>query len=188
MNSKEPKIADRNTASVPGAADSRLKGTLYDQPDSFGWLSIALHWTTAIVVVAMWFIGKNITAQPDGSPGFWKEVHVTLGLSAWVLLAGRIVWRVKVPHPQSDGLGTRTHRLARGFHYTMLAFLTLLIASGPLVAWVGYQSGIGRTALTVHRYAGNAMVVLTLIHIGGALKHLMFHDDDSIVRMLWPKR
>ena len=32
------------------------------------------------------------------------------------------------------------------------------------------------------------LFVLVIVHIGGALKHLMFHTDDTIVRMLWPGR
>jgi len=27
-----------------------------------------------------------------------------------------------------------------------------------------------------------------LIHLGGTLKHIIFHEDDTIVRMLWPKK
>ena len=69
----------------------------------------------------------------------------------------------------------------------MLVVLTALITSGPLVAWAGLQTSAGAVAFTVHRTAGNAMFFLVVLHILGALKHLMFHHDDSIVRMLWPK-
>ncbi|MEM9404385.1 MAG: cytochrome b/b6 domain-containing protein [Pseudomonadota bacterium] len=183
----------RNTADDTGTntltrAKPRSAGRVYDQPDSFGWLSIALHWLSAVIIIAMWIIGQNISAQADGSPDGYRQLHITLGLSAWLLLAGRIVWRARVPHPRSAGVGDRTHRFARAFHYVMLALLTLLILSGPLVAWTVTPAPIGAAAYTVHRNAGNAMFVLVVLHILGALKHLMFHHDDSIVRMLWPKR
>ena len=187
MNTRKPEFVDGTVGNALDNAALQRPNRVFDQPDSFGWLSIALHWLSAIVIIAMWVVGKNITVQPDGSPDFYRELHVTLGLSAWVLLAGRIVWRIRVPHPRAAGLGERTHRFARGFHYLMLALLTLLIGSGPVVAWADYQSALGTAAFTVHRYSGNAMFALVLLHILGALKHLMFHHDDSIVRMLWPK-
>lgn len=172
------------------ASDSTTTGAasrLHDRPDSFGWLSIGLHWLTAALIIAMWFIGKNISVQPDGAPDFYRELHVTMGLSAWVLLAGRIYWRARNPHPQAAGVGDRTHRFAKIFHYLMLVALTVLIVSGPVVAWAGYPSALGEVAFSAHRYAGNTLFALVLLHILGALKHLMFHHDDSIVRMLWPK-
>ncbi len=187
MNSRKPEFVDGTGGNALDNATARSPSRVFDQPDSFGWLSIALHWLSAVVIIAMWIIGKNITVQPDGSPGFYRELHITLGLTAWVLLAGRIVWRIRVPHPRSAGLGPRTHSFARAFHYVMLALLTLLIVSGPLVAWTGTPAPLGAAAYTVHRYAGNGMFVLVVLHILGAMKHLMFHHDDSIVRMLWPK-
>ncbi len=187
MNSRKPTFVDRTVGNALDKATLQRPNRAFDQPDSFGWLSIALHWLSATVIIAMWVIGKNISVQPDGTPDFYRELHITLGLGAWILLAGRIVWRIRVPHPRSAGLGDRTHRFARGVHYVMLAVLTLLIASGPVVAWAGYPSTLGAAGFTVHRYAGNAMLALVVLHILGALKHLMFHHDDSIVRMLWPK-
>lgn len=160
----------------------------YDQSNSFGWISIALHWVTAGLIIAQWIMGKNITAMPDGSPGFWQTLHVTVGLSAWILLAGRVVWRFYSKHPRTDGLTARTHRIAKAVHYLMLVSLTLLIVSGPLIAWLGSQTRMGSTAFVVHLYAGNVLLILVITHILGAVKHLMFHQDDSVVRMLWPKR
>ncbi len=188
MKTRVLEISAENGSLVTPSVVSRPKSRLYDRPDSFGWLSIALHWLTAVLIIAMWIIGQNISVQPDGSPDAYRELHVTLGLSVWILLAGRILWRARVAHPKADGVGERTHRFARAFHYLMLATLSVLILSGPVVAWAGYPSTVGQAAFTAHRYAGNTMFALVLLHILGALKHLMFHHDDSIIRMLWPKR
>ena len=187
MNTRKPWFVRRTVGNTPDNTTFERPSRVFDQADSFGWLSIALHWLSAVVVIAMWVIGQNISVQPDGSPDFYRQLHVTLGLGAWILLAGRIVWRIRVPHPRSAGLGDRTHRFARSFHFVMLALLTLLIVSGPVLAWAGYGSSLGTAAFTVHRVSGNAMFALVVLHILGALKHLMFHHDDSIVRMLWPK-
>jgi cytochrome b561 len=70
----------------------------------------------------------------------------------------------------------------------MLASLTVLIISGPTLAWLGQESELASTVLAVHLDAGNVLLILVITHFLGAMKHLMFHQDDSIVRMLWPKR
>ena len=36
---------------------------MLDQADSFGWISILVHWLTTVLVIALWFIGRSITEQ-----------------------------------------------------------------------------------------------------------------------------
>ncbi len=165
-----------------------MRPLLFDQSNFFGWISIALHWTSAALIVAMWIIGKNISAIPDGASGFWRTLHITVGLSAWILLAGRVAWRIYSKHPRTNGLTAKIHGIARAVHYLMLASLTSLILSGPIIAWLGPLTLIGSAAFVVHLYAGNVLLILVITHILAAVKHLMFHDDESVIRMLWPKR
>lgn len=159
-----------------------------DRSNSFGWISIALHWATAVLIIAMWIVGKNISWAEDNSAEFWRTLHITVGLSAWVLLAARIVWRVFSAHPRSSGLTKRTHSIAKAVHYLMLTTLTALILSGPVVAWLGRGNSFGSAALLMHTYAGDVLLILVITHILAAVKHLMFHQDDSVIRILWPKR
>jgi len=166
----------------------RKKSLIYDRPATFGWISIALHWVTAGLIIALWVIGKNIGFAGDGeTAASWHDLHVTLGLTTWVLLAGRIVWRMMSGHPHAHGLTAKTHAIAKFAHYLMLAALTLLIISGPTIAWLGRGSSPGAIAHTIHVYAGNLLLILVLTHVVAGIKHLMFHDDESVVRMLWPK-
>lgn len=169
-------------------SETPTRNSARDRPDSFGWISIALHWTTAIVIIAMWVIGKSMSFATDGSTLSWRNVHIALGLGAWALLAGRIGWRIVCAHPRADGLSKATHNMAKTVHYVMLASLTALIASGPLLAWLGRGMPAGSAAFFIHSYAGDLLAILVITHILGALKHLMFHQDDSVIRMLWPKR
>lgn len=167
--------------------NKRARGAAFDHSGSFGWISIALHWTTAALIIALWVIGKKISVLPDGSPDAWRSLHVTIGFSAWFLLAARIAWRFYSAHPHSEGVSLRTHEIAKAAHYVMLASLTLLILSGLLVAWLGTGNRVGSVAFSVHLNAGNVLLVLVITHTLAAVKHLMFHHDDSVVRMLWPK-
>lgn len=161
----------------------------YDQPDSFGWISIALHWLTAVVIITLWFLGKSIEFQSADQLADRRSLHVTLGLIAWLLLAVRIFWRLRHSHPRARGQSTRIHQLARFTHYWMLTLLGVMLMSGPLLAWtLSYQPGIAGVIHRVHALSANLLALLIVIHIAGALKHLMFNDDETVARIFVPRR
>ena len=163
--------------------------TLQDQPNSFGWISIALHWITAVIITALWILGRSIEFQAADAIDDRRSLHVTIGLIAWLLLAGRIAWRLKHPHPRAVGQSDRIHSVARFTHYVMLGLLGLMLLSGPLLAWtLSAQSGIASFIHSVHGLCANLLALLVLIHVGGALKHLMFNDDETLARIFVPRR
>lgn len=159
-----------------------------DQPDSFGWLSIALHWVTATIIVALWFIGRSIVIQDSiEAVDARRSLHITIALAAWLLLLFRIVWRLRMHHPHAAGQSLFIHRLAQSVHYIILVVLSLMMISGPVIAWTDNET-ITNLAYQIHAFSADLLFVLVLLHIGGTLKHMMFHDDDTIIRMLWPRR
>lgn len=167
------------------------RSSFQDQPNSFGWVSIALHWTTAVVITTLWILGKSIEFQAADAIDDRRSLHVTLGLLAWLLLAIRIGWRVRYPHPRAVGQSDSIHSIARFAHYLMLGLLAVMLLSGPMLAWslsaLSGQSGMAAIAHLVHGTAANLLALLVLIHIGGALKHLMFNDDETIARIFIPR-
>lgn len=181
----------------PAKAHSRL----YDSRSVYGWISILLHWLTAIVVIALWLIGKSIMTSADIDAR--RELHVSIAASAWLLIVLRIVWRLRSGHPHVRGQTPRIHRIAKVTHYTMLFALLLMIVSGPLMVWAdgqpigifgwlalpapfGESESLREFVFAVHSNAALLLLWLVLLHIGGALKHMMFHNDDTFVRMIWP--
>jgi cytochrome b561 len=166
--------------------------SLYDQPHSFGWISIALHWTTALAIIALWFVGQSIAQQPAELIDARRSLHITLGLLAWFPLAGRIIWRLLIPHPHVSGQSRQAHRIARLAHYLILAALTAMIISGPLMAGITWlipeQTGISKLALAIHSNAAIVLATLVVLHILGALKHLMFHEDETVARIFVPRK
>ena len=166
------------------------RADIVDKPDSFGWISIALHRAAAAIVLSMWFIGQSISAQSsvDGINNI-RDLHIAVGLVSWVLLVGRIVWRIKHGHPRVDGQTLRTHRIARSVHYSMLLLLGCMLLTGPSLAWLSSShSELFPLILLVHRTSANILFAIIVLHILASLKHLMFHEDDTIVRMLMPKK
>lgn len=161
---------------------------MVDRPDSFGWVSIIVHWATTALIIALWFIGRSVAEQPSiEAIDARRSLHVTIALSVWLLLLFRIYWRVKMKHPRARGQSLMIHRVARTTHYTMLVVVGLMMLSGPAIVFVDSQT-VQNAALFVHEKSSSVLLVLVLIHIGGTLKHIIFHEDDTIVRMLWPRR
>jgi cytochrome b561 len=162
--------------------------TLRDQHDSFGWVSIIVHWLTTITIIALWFIGRSIAAQDSlEAMDARRSLHVTIALTVWLLLLFRIIWRLRMHHPRAKGQSLFIHRVARTVHYVMLAGIALMMVSGPVMVLFNNDTVTG-VALLVHSNAALAMLALVLIHLGGTLKHIIFHEDDTIVRMLWPRK
>lgn len=178
---------------------------LYDSSSIYGWISILLHWSTAIVIIVLWLIGKSILSAEGELADERRALHVSTAASAWLVILARVIWRLRSGHPRVRGQSLLIHRIARLTHYASLVVLVLMLVSGPLLVWsrghpvnvfglvsipgpVSPSNSLGEFAWGVHSSSALLLFVLVVVHIGGALKHLMFHTDDTIVRMLWPGR
>jgi len=174
-----------------------------DTDSIYGWTSIMLHWVTSIAVIALWIIGKSIFSTDPEAVDARRALHVSIAASAWLVILVRIVWRFREGHPRVRGQSLRIHRIAKAAHYAMLMLLLVMLLSGPLMVWAGgndigvfglfsvpgpfgTSEALRSLAWYLHSKAAVLLLVLVLLHIGGALKHLMFHSDDTIVRMIWP--
>jgi cytochrome b561 len=177
----------------------------HEKPDSYGWISIVLHWMSAALIISLWFIGQSISGQASGEMDARLSLHVTIATLAWIFLLIRIIWRISVRHPHIDGQSTFISKVARTTHYLMLVVLAVMLVSGPILAWAGGKSililgkfnfpmaathtpELAEAAFAIHSLAATILFALLVLHILGALKQLMFNDDDTIVRMLRPKR
>lgn len=171
----------------------------------YGWMSIGLHWLTAIVIIALWFIGKAITKSSPDAIDATRALHVSIASAAWLFILLRIIWRARSGHPHVNGQSQLVHRIAMIDHYAMLVAVSLMLLSGPVMVWstgnpinvfgwltipgpFGPSESRRELAMLIHASSAMILLWLVLLHIAGALKHLMFHSDDTIARMLWPGR
>ena len=186
-----------------GAEDSPRHPALRDSRSVYGWTSILLHWVTAILVIALWFIGRSIAESGPEQIDSRRALHISIAASAWALLLLRVIWRFRSGHPRIRGQSDLIHYVARTTHYTMLLVMIVMLLSGPFLVWsggnsviifgalsipspLGHVESVSRLAWFIHSNAAALLFWLVLLHIGGALKHLMFHADDTFVRMIWP--
>ena len=178
---------------------------MLDRADGYGWVSIALHWLAALLVVTLWMVGQSIEfSDPRDAPSR-RALHVSIGAIAWIWLAARIGWRWRHGHPRTAGLSAMSFAVARATHVLLLITIATMLVSGPLMVWAGgdaieifsavllpspFSEGASLAALArrVHGLSATVLVLLSIVHVSGALFHLMFRDDDSFVAMLWPAR
>jgi len=163
--------------------------SLLDKKNSFGWLSIGLHWFATFAIILLWFIGQSITLQSVEQIDARRSLHVTLGLVAWLPLVARMLWRYKSGHPHVNGQTLLTHRLAKAAHHVMLLVLIVMLISGPLMAWaMPDRTSLAEFAFIFHSNAAKALALLVVLHILAALKHLMFHEDETVARIFVPRK
>ena len=160
--------------------------------------TIALHWTTAILVVLLWIIGQTADWIPDGpvNTDYWS-VHVVLGFTLAAVIAWRVIWRRsggrKLPAADAGLLQV----LAKATHYRLYLLVLIVIGLGVANAFVrGYNlfdlaslPQIGDRALRKpitnwHGLAANILLALAGLHAAAALFHRYFLRDGVLGRML----
>jgi cytochrome b561 len=103
---------------------------------SYGALPQALHWLTAICVIAGWLLGQFIDAFPKGLPRAWALwTHITLGECVMLFLIVRLVWRVadRPPPPEPTRFGRLLLIASKLGHYTLYALLFAVPLVGIMV-------------------------------------------------------
>jgi cytochrome b561 len=184
---------------------SQIADDLQDTKNSYGWLSIILHWLTATWVISLWFLGNSSQSMDSGSYSTWSQWHVSIGVSGIVLILIRIWWRIRSGHPRIEGQADFVHLSAKIAHYILIAAIALMIISGPMILWSNgapivlygkliihspFSSalGIATEIRALHFWTSTAIIIISTVHIIGAFKHMMFNHDETFIRILLPRR
>ena len=175
---------------------------LVDPQNGYGWISIVLHWSTAIVILVMWFVGTSISIAEGADQDKLIRLHTTIGILAYALLWLRVLWRVLQGHPgplpKQRGV---FYKIGVWVHLTMVGAIAALLVSGPLMAWsggipirvfdwfsipapFGKQTGLFNVIHTVHEAAAAVVIIGAALHIGGVIKHVAFNRDGTFAKML----
>lgn len=175
-----------------------------DTSTGYGWLSITLHWLTAIAVLVLLFVGDSISTLEGQEREDALLLHTSIAITSYVFLWARIVLRFVHGHPgplpKQRGpffwIGKYTH-------YLLLVAIAVMLITGPLMVWFGgaaigvwdwfvipspfEQNFAVRDALhRVHATSAVAILLLTLLHIAGVYKHAAFNQDGTFGKMLIP--
>jgi len=161
-------------------------------------------WLTAAIVLTMLMAGTLSQAGPrrPADPGLLR-LHTSIGITAYALLWGRVIWRFTVGHPgRLPNQGPISFTVGKYFHFALLVAICVMLISGPLVAWsaanpiqvfaVAIPSpmteapGLHRIARNVHGYAGSFIFLGMILHVAAVFKHTVINQDGTFEKIIIP--
>ena len=179
---------------------------LSDTPTGYGWISILLHWLTAIAIIVLLFAGSSIASTDPQRRTAALNFHTSVGVSCYLILWARIIWRVWVGHPgPNEKQRGFFYDLGRWTHYVLLIALGVMLISGPAMAWASGTDiqvfswftipaaaepvfGLRDSLHLVHRSSAIVIFLGIVLHLGGVYKHTAFNHDGTFVKMILPAR
>jgi cytochrome b561 len=178
--------------------------SLKNTADRWGGVSQLLHWTIAVLILAIGTVGLLMGELPRSPKWFWVyTMHKSLGLTVLALVLVRIGWRVYAGAPAPVAGTPRWQAKAASATH---GAIYLLILAMPLSGWL-YDSASG---LRPFRWCGLApvptlappcrpravamhgthellfwvLIALVVAHAGAALWHHFIQRDATLARML----
>ena len=168
----------------------------------FPLLSRILHWTMAVLVIAMLLIGIGMVSTTSSRYYTLLSVHRTIGIIILVLVAVRLVNRLLAPPPPLPAdLPAWQQLMAKASHIVLYVLMFAL----PLIGWSmlsagGYPIRIFGTIdlppilphnvalFAILRLAHSLLALLLfatfLAHLGAALFHSWVRRDDVLKSMI----
>ena len=179
------------------------KTGLLDDSQAYGRISRVLHWLGGLLTLTLFGLGFSAWLLGEGT-GHHRAAawHMALGGLLALPLLLRVGWRVAIlvgrrgPRPLAPSGWARYAE--RAVHLGLLAMLTALVVSGPLIRWLGEHTvevfgwfeipspiGVDKHlrdyAWAVHHRGWQVLAVLIVVHAVAALHH----GRDAWVRMRW---
>ena len=176
---------------------------------TYGTLTKAFHWTTALLIltiIPLGVIANELPYETDAElarKAWLFSLHKTLGVTAFFVALLRILWALTQPKPGPLHPERRAETLlAEVIHW--LLYVSLVAA--PLSGWIHHAAttgfapiwwplgqnlplvpkdeGLAHLFASLHWVLTKVMVAAVLLHIAGALKHV-FVDRDATLRRMW---
>ncbi|MDH0747313.1 cytochrome b [Pseudomonas sp. GD03842] len=180
---------------------------LRNSSSRYGWVSIVLHWGVALTVFGLFALGLWMVGL--GYYDAWRkagpDLHKSIGITLFLVMLFRVVWRLFSPPPPAPASHSRFVRTAAKLGHAFLYLdLFLVMFAGYLISTadgVGIPvfglfevpaliSGLPNQADVageVHLYLAWTLVIFAVLHGLAALKHHFIDRDATFIRMLGRK-
>lgn len=182
---------------------------LLNTESSWGWPAKLLHWAIALLVLGMLALGFFMVWAVDDPLRAFRlyQIHKSFGVLVLALLLLRILWRLANHVPDLPAsLRPWERATARATHLALYLCLLAMAATGwimvsssplgiPTLVFglfalphpIPANAALSEAMETVHGLLAALLVVLVVLHVGGALRHHLVLKDDVLRRML-PER
>jgi len=153
-----------------------------------------LHWTMAVMILAMLFIGVGMVASVSEYDNL-VSIHKPLGMIILVLAAVRLLNRIFNPAPPLPVTLARWQRTAAYLSHLVLYVLMFAL---PLVGWamlsaaafpvklynsiylspiLPHSVSLYATLRQIHSLLAYLLFAVVLVHIAAAIMHLLIYRD-----------
>ena len=148
-------------------------------------LQITFHWSVVVLVIVQWLMGQGmeeVFLKREAGEQFaqWGPafVHIVLGLAIFGTMVARLLTRLN--RPVETAAGTKHPLMALLGWLNHWAFYVVLLAMPPLgaIAWFAGNEAAGN----IHSFLSWVLVILIVLHVGGALTHLIL--GENIIRRI----
>ena len=166
-------------------------------------VSIALHWLTALLVLAAWLIGQTYKWFAPGSAPRAGTValHLWVGVAVLLVVALRLLWRAslgrRMPPEEGGWMAIASH----AGHVLLYALMIAVVGLGVALTWLkgrsvplwglvggappwGKDLALARTIYGLHSLAANTLGVVAAGHALAALWHHYLLRDGVLRRMV----
>ncbi|MEF3090289.1 cytochrome B [Enterobacter sp. 10-1] len=177
---------------------------LVNSQSNYGFISMTLHWLTAVVVYAMFALGLWMVTLGYYDTWYHRApgIHKGIGILLMMGLIIRILWRFISPPPPALKSYSKLTRVAAGFAHSLLylALFTIVI-SGYLIStadgksitvfdWFSVPAIVSDAAIqadiagVLHLWVAWGVVIVSILHGLIAFKHHFIDKDETLLRML----
>lgn len=163
--------------------------------------AIVLHWAIALMVFVLIGVGWYMDDLPKGPDrGWYFALHKNIGISLFLLLLLRVIWRATHRPPPLPDLPAWNRNLARANHFLLYALLFIQPVSGyisssfsghkgryfgmELPYWGWKDETLNDIFSTLHEISSKVLLALVAFHLLGAIMHRAYYRDSTMRRML----
>ena len=189
-------MADRNAFDVATRIAAGDDKTDYDN------VAIALHWTTALLVVVLFGLAETWNWLARGTRDSMQSLHISLGVLLAAVIIARLVWRWLPGHQVSPLQAGWVQTASKSVHYLLYLLLVAQVGLGFAFRWAqghpvsffglfAIPNPLGmidkatrHTIADLHDKVGWAIIILAFGHALAALYHHYFLKDRVLRRML----
>jgi cytochrome b561 len=165
-------------------------------------VAVALHWTTALLVVIQFLLAITWDSFPRDTRENLQSIHVSLGVLLTAVVVARIIWRLMPVHHRPAIVGGWVKVASKSVHYLLYVLLVAQASLGFAWRWAqGHAAGFfglfaipgpygqlarptRHTLAEFHEYIGWAIVIIAFAHALAALYHHYVLKDRVLGRML----
>jgi cytochrome b561 len=166
----------------------------------------ALHWLTAVLVLAAFVYGPGGSEERvySAARDFERQLHETLGLCVLALTLIRVLWRAFERRPEPEPATPWMQHSARVVQAALYGLLFAVPLTAVAGAWleghpltflggmeipppVAERHALGDAIATLHTWLGDAILWLAGLHAAAALFH-HYILGDGVLRSMLPRR